>query len=495
MIRGFLSGVFWGGIASAVVAAVLSQWTDLPPEAARAPDATELEVPGGSEFDQAKPDATPVVPSTDADPDAPGPTGLAEPDAGSGNAAPSPDTTPANAPQTAEDAPSLTSPDAGDSDVVARAPTADPQQPPTPEIGDAPLAPGIAATPRLNTESAALPETPEAEPETAEEEPIEEAALAPETVEPETPEVEEPEPEPQPAPEAEQPEAEEPEVAPETSEGGDAPNVGEAPAIRMPVPEITDRAPNVTTNRLPRIGVTNEEPEAEAAAVTPEAEGAMAQNAIPFDNLDGKPLMAVVLYDDGSGNVSPDVAESLPFPVSFAIDAAQPDSGARAARYRENGYEVVMTLGLPEGAEARDIEVAFQSAFVAMPDAVAVLDQQDDGFGARRLTARHVVEILAESGHGLVTFDRGLNAAQQIAQREGVPGGSVFRVIDEDGASAEVMRRYLDRSAFRAQQDGQVIVVGTLTPETVEGLMAWAMEDLSANMLIAPVSAVLRVSE
>lgn len=494
MIRGFLSGVFWGGLASAVVAAVLSQWTDLPPEAASAPEATELEVPGGSEFDQAKPDATPVVPDTDVDPEAPGPTGLAEPAAGSGSAAPSPDTTPANAPQTAEDAPSLDAPETG-GDVIARAPTADPQQPPTPEIGNAPLAPGIAATPRLNTESAALPVVPEAEAEPeVEAEPVEEAAVTPEAAEPETVEPAQPEAEPE-VESAPEPEAEGPEATPEASEPNDAPEVGDAPTIRTPVPEITDRAPNVTTNRLPRIGVTNEEPEAEAAAMTPEAEGAMAQNAVPFDNLDGKPLMAIVLYDDGSGNVSPDVAESLPFPVSFAIDAAQPDSGARAARYRENGYEVLMTLGLPEGAEARDIEVAFQSAFVAMPDAVAVLDQQDDGFGARRLTARHVVEILTESGHGLVTFDRGLNAAQQIAQREGVPGGSVFRVIDKDGASAEVMRRYLDRSAFRAQQDGHVIVAGTLTPETVEGLMAWAMEDLSANMLIAPVSAVLRASE
>jgi len=54
-----------------------------------------------------------------------------------------------------------------------------------------------------------------------------------------------------------------------------------------------------------------------------------------------------------------------------------------------------------------------------------------------------------------------------------------------------VITRYLDRAAFAAGQEGQVIVVGHTYSDTVTALFSWALGSRSENVALAPVSAVL----
>ncbi|MEM7719070.1 MAG: hypothetical protein AAF222_07685, partial [Pseudomonadota bacterium] len=69
MTRGFLSGLFWGGIVSLIALFVSNQALDRQTLSFPKPEATAVDVPGGSEFNQARPETDPVVPTVDTRPE------------------------------------------------------------------------------------------------------------------------------------------------------------------------------------------------------------------------------------------------------------------------------------------------------------------------------------------------------------------------------------------------------------------------------------------
>ena len=103
-----------------------------------------------------------------------------------------------------------------------------------------------------------------------------------------------------------------------------------------------------------------------------------------------------------------------------------------------------------------------------------------------------VVTLLADQGRGLVTFDRGLNAADQVARREGLPTVTIYRSLDDEGEEAPLIRRYLDRAAFKAAQEGQVVVIGSTRADTITALMEWTVEGRAASVVLAPISALMQ---
>lgn len=263
-------------------------------------------------------------------------------------------------------------------------------------------------------------------------------------------------------------------------------------ATLAPAARLGDVADGVVTGRLPRIGDPATDPAAdgEQAAKTPLVEFARA-----FENPDQKPIYSIVLIDNGAADLDRKALADLPFPVSFAIDPMWDNAAALAAIYRDAGQEVLMmATGIPEGATASDLEVSLAALSAKLPEAVAVLEQVDVVFQDNRPLATQIVPILAAQGRGLVTWDQGLNAADQVARREGLPSAMAFRSLDSEGEGTETIRRYLDRAAFRAAQEGRVVVVGTTRPETIEALIAWGLEGRSATVALAPISAALTVN-
>jgi polysaccharide deacetylase 2 family uncharacterized protein YibQ len=213
--------------------------------------------------------------------------------------------------------------------------------------------------------------------------------------------------------------------------------------------------------------------------------------ARPFDNPEAKPLFAVLLVDDGRPDLDRAALAALPFPVTFVVDPLAPDAAQAAAIYRAGLQEVVIGLSaLPEGGTAADAEQTLQSVAATLPETVAMIDLPG-GFQDNRDLAAAVVPILQDQGRGLVTFDRGLNAADQIARRAALPTATVFRTLDAEGESLPTMRRYLDRAAFKAAQEGRVVVLGSTRPETVAALLEWTVEGRAASVALAPVTAVL----
>lgn len=300
---------------------------------------------------------------------------------------------------------------------------------------------------------------------------------------------------------------------------GGIPDVASNGPVVPPPPLIEDRAlpmpgfggsqSGARARRLPQIGggATAADPSLGTAPAdgtegerTVEATGAsvvaapipLVRNAEPFDNPEGRPTFAVILRDIGPAGIGQQRLAALDLPVTIAIDPASPDAEAAAKAYRAAGKEVViLAVGLPADATARDVEVNLAAMFNAIPQAVALLDPVNGGFQNDRMRAQQVVRILAGEGYGLVTHDRGLNAAAQLANRDGVPDGRIFRVLDSDQEDEALIRRYLDRAAFRAAQQGQAMVLGDSRATTVAALLGWAMEGRGATVAFAPVSAVL----
>ena len=230
------------------------------------------------------------------------------------------------------------------------------------------------------------------------------------------------------------------------------------------------------------------------AAVEPDAAAealpAFRRNAAPCANPDGKPVFSVILIDDGTGD--PAKLTGLGFPVTVALDPTAAGVAAAEAAYRAAGLEVViLSSALPKGATAADLEVTFQSYFHSLPGAVAVLDLPLAGVQGNRVMAQQMVAILLDGGFGLVTLDRGLDPAAQVATRERVAQARIFRELDAGGETVATMRRYLDRAAFRAAQEGSVVVLAQAHDATLQALVEWAAEGRAGNMALCPISGVM----
>mmetsp|Transcript_22880 Transcript_22880/g.38288 ORF Transcript_22880/g.38288 Transcript_22880/m.38288 type:complete len:482 (+) Transcript_22880:111-1556(+) len=477
MARGFLSGVIWGGIVSVAGAGVVSVLSEGPmrpnvvdeaPIGAVAPGAVDTTtadavtdadlVRDGAARPVTSPTAddvqaasaagadTPLVPETGAAEDLSGPAiGL---DAG-GVAVD-------------DEAPVLPSPQAvlpsaPDTDGVLSIST-DPAQPPAPEV------------PQTETAFAEEAQTPQEA----------DVALPASDVPPAVTDVAAPEPEVPAVPEA--PEDDVAVLLPSTVDP--APSVDDGPTIGRRAISLVDRTPDVPTG---------ETPETPAADLPP-----IEAFAAPFENPEDKPLMSIVLLDSGvdltGGPVGLAALRSFPYPLSFAVDASLSDAAARMADYRAQGFEVMVLIDLPQGATASDAEVSLSAALDAVPEAVGVIEGVGTGIQESRDASDQITEALKASGHGLVLQSKGLNTAQKLALREGVPTGLIFRDFDSADQTPSVIRRFLDQAAFRAGQEGGVIMVGRVRPDTISALLLWGLADRAERVALAPISAVLKTS-
>lgn len=451
VFRGFVTGV----VISGVGVGALSLLTALPD--GPAPKAIPVEVPAGSDFEGKREDKEPVLPGGETAP-APGTSPRIETPPAEGGAPVDEDATqPAGRPETDTPDNTLTPPDDG-APVTADAetdsapnPATDVQQPSTPEGDDA----------RISTDPAqpAAPDTPE-DKAFPEEEPKDDTTVD----------------------------------ASPAAEDGEPP----APPKRAePLPSVTDDT--VADNR-PRIGTPvgtlTDKDDTEEPAAAPEPESApeppIVANAAPFDNPEGKPLMSIVLLDDGTSDIGLDALAAFPYPLSFAVNVLAKDAAERMARYRAAGFEVMATIDMPAGATATDTETLLRGALDQMPQTVAVMEGDDTGLQTSKPVSDQVAAILAQSGHGLVLFPKGLNTAQKLAAKEGVPSATVFRDFDAKNQKAAIIRRFLDQAAFKArQEESGVIMLGRLRADTISALLLWGLQDRATSVALAPISALL----
>ncbi|MGB7271167.1 MAG: divergent polysaccharide deacetylase family protein, partial [Albidovulum sp.] len=216
--------------------------------------------------------------------------------------------------------------------------------------------------------------------------------------------------------------------------------------------------------------------------------------AADFTNAEGKPLMAVMLFDIGveAGGLGVDALAALPFAVTIAIDPERPDAGRAAAAYRAAGSEVaIFARNLPVGASASDLEVAFQIYQRALPEAVAYTGAVTAEFQRNARMAQHLTQLLGMNGLGLVGYDQGLNPGRRAAERANIPHASIDRLFDQADGGFGSLARELDRATFTAAQKGSYLIALPASPEAVAALVDWAGGPAASSIALAPVSAVM----
>jgi len=220
--------------------------------------------------------------------------------------------------------------------------------------------------------------------------------------------------------------------------------------------------------------------------------GALARNAVPFRAEGTKPLVSVILIDVGEAGLDRQALLSIAFPVTIALDPTRPDAAEAAAAYRASGHELVtLAAGLPENATPHDAKEILGRDLAALDSTVALMDLTEGGFETRGPLTAEAVALVETTGHGLITFDRGLRMAERLAAQSGVRQARVDLVLDAERPDAAQIRRSLDRALFEARQSGHAILLGHSYPETVSALYAWSME--TEGITLAPVSALLRL--
>ncbi|WP_397542173.1 divergent polysaccharide deacteylase family protein [Roseovarius salis] len=491
MLRGVTGGFLAGAILSAIVLGTASVLTDIPGQPP--PEAAGVDVPAGSEFNQSREDREADMPRGDDAPEARDAPQVPPPEPDDLGSLDRADTGPAAQPETGEAESTLNAPQEQADSAGVNVESDEPVLPSPQSL--APEAPEGDTGVSISTEPA-QPMQPDVEEDSgmfrsgapaAEEEPP-----AAETTAPAAPGTSTDQPEP--AREGDPAAAGTEEAAPDRQDDPDGaeadPPQNAAPAAEQERPSgtIGDMADAVTTGRLPTVADADG---ADEADVPP-----LERFAAPFRNPEDKPLMSIVLIDNGSSPISLEALADFPYPISYAIDAGWSGAAGAAREYRAAGLEVLAMADLPAGASAADAEVAMQGYLDAVPEAVAVMEGTDTGLQDSRQATEQLIPILKESGHGLVLFSDGLDTAQKLISRQGVPTVTVFRDFDADGQDATVIRRFLDQAAFKARQEEPgVVMVGRLRAETVSALLLWGLQDRASSVALAPVSAVLRASQ
>ncbi|WP_147125103.1 polysaccharide deacteylase family 2 protein [Shimia ponticola] len=483
MGRGLIFGAFWGFVVGGAVLSVASLLGETP--GATPPRADVIEVPAGSAFDTAKEDEPAQV--------------AAEPEE-----APDTGTAPMVDAPAAPPAPTLGSDVTASADVPVTGDVQELAPPPaTPQDSGVTVQLEAPATPEVSTEEAtSLPTAepqaaPEVSPETTPSSDVSQEQASQTPVPSDTPSgdkdqaqesdatdtsVQEDDAEPVVTAEPE------PEATTEDTAETDADPLDDAPRPQASAGGFGDRATNVTTNRLPSIGDT--------AETNPVAR-AIDTNAVTdrWGGLDDRPLVSIILIDENADAAALPALQGFEGPLTFALPAGRADALQAMQAYRAAGHEVALIADLPAGAAPADVETAFQTYLQSVPAAATVLDGSLNGFGGDRRVVAQVADILAETGHGLVTFEQGLNSTAQTARRAGVPTGTVFRDLDSSGQDARVITRFLDQAAFRAGQEGQVILLARLRADTISALLIWSQQDRAQRVNLAPASAVLLETE
>ena len=562
MGSGFLSGIFWGAIIGVALLFVSSQTLERQLLSFPKPQASAVEVPAGTEFDQAKPEADAVLPVTETRPEADKVAEVPVPD-DAPDAPPAFDTSALQVPTPAIEVPEILesvtvdqtdTPDAPSGESAAQvgtvselttpeapaiAPDTETETPivsASPTEDSAPDASVNDAAPQVETEIAALPE---AQSDTGSSEGTDTApAVMSEDAAPEAPKAPEISSEPSlPTPDVTVVESEAP-VRPAPIVVQEDAVEEEVASLLQPVEEL-DSSPDVETARLPQVdnggtaatveieddaaeeveseeadetviaalpivrraGSEDEAATEDAAIVEPldesEADIAALENlpalvrySVEVENPEGLPLLSLVLVNKGTPLTTAQL-EELPKYLAFGVEASAADATEIAQHYRDAGREVVMIPSLPKLATPQDVEQALRVNFETIPEAVAVMDFSGGSFQSDREAVNQVVDVVAASGHGLITFPRGLNTAHQKAGRIGVPTGLIFRQLDADGEDSGQIQRTLDRAAFRARQDEAVILVGSTNSATLIALLEWFMGNRAESVSLAPISAAL----
>lgn len=256
-------------------------------------------------------------------------------------------------------------------------------------------------------------------------------------------------------------------------------NLAREEDMELALDEATETGPADEVNEQSQIAPVG--PAIDAFAVPP----------VPTDN---QALMAVVLVDNGNMRLDPDILGSLPFTVTIAVPAKNDVHNALMRYYRDEGFEVALLIDLPEGSNATEVTEILDKAISTVSEATTILERTPGTLQNSREITTALADRLALSGHGLVLYDTGVNPALERAKSVAVPVKTIYRNLDQDNGNERAMRRFLDGAAFRAQQEGSVIITASPSPSVISALTFWSLQERSSSVIKTSLSQALLAS-
>jgi polysaccharide deacetylase 2 family uncharacterized protein YibQ len=235
------------------------------------------------------------------------------------------------------------------------------------------------------------------------------------------------------------------------------------------------------------------------------ADQAWRRNAVPFRDLNSRPLVAIVIDDVGLDRPRSKRAWELPGPLTMSFLPYAKDLREQARAARGRGHELM--LHLPMEPNGRN-DPGPGALLVSMNDAeirqrtVAALDSFE-GFagvnnhmGSRFTAFRPGMETALRQmkPRGLMFLDSRTTAqsvGDQTAQELGVPA-IVRHVFLDDEESVDAVRRKLAEAEAVARRQGFVVAIGHPHEATLQALAEWLPTVQGKGLALAPATAVLR---
>jgi hypothetical protein len=229
------------------------------------------------------------------------------------------------------------------------------------------------------------------------------------------------------------------------------------------------------------------------------------RNALPFADLNSKPLVAIVIDDVGLDRPRSKRAWELPGPLTMSFLPYAKDLGDQARAARAHNKELMLHLPMePNGRQ----DPGPGALLVSLPDAelrqrTQVALDSFDGYagvnnhmGSRFTAFRPGMDTVLRQfrARGLMFLDSrttSQSVGDQLAQEMGVPS-IVRHVFLDDDESLDAVRRKLAETEALARRQGFVIAIGHPHEATLQALSEWLPSVQGKGLALAPATAALR---
>ncbi|MFO1080766.1 MAG: divergent polysaccharide deacetylase family protein [Reyranellaceae bacterium] len=269
------------------------------------------------------------------------------------------------------------------------------------------------------------------------------------------------------------------------------------------LPKYTEVEPGQTRPSVDEEKPRVARPQQQAAAAS--SSEAWRRNALPFADLNSRPLVAIVIDDVGLDRPRSKRAWELPGPLTLSFLPYARDLAEQARAARGRGHELMLHLPMePNGRNdpgPNALLVALSDADLRQRTQVA-LDSfvgfagVNNHMGSRFTAFRPGMEIVLRQlrGRGLMFLDSRTtpqSVGEQVALELSVPV-VVRHVFLDDDESLDAVRRRLAESEAIARRQGFVVAIGHPHEATLQALAEWLPTVQKKGLALAPATAVLR---
>lgn len=235
-------------------------------------------------------------------------------------------------------------------------------------------------------------------------------------------------------------------------------------------------------------------------------EPAWRRNAVPAREIDGKPMIAVVIDDMGVDHRRSIQALALPGPMTMAFLPYARDLGHMTRAARAVGHELMLHMPMeplsakenpgPNAIVTGLDPVELRRRADAMMDSFTGYVGANNHMGSKFTQDAAGMRIVLEDldARGLLFLDSrtiGNTAGPSVARSLGMPFAERDVFLDNDASTGNVRAKLTEVEAV-ARRQGHAIAIGHPHDGTVEALAQWLPDIEKRGFVLVPVSAIVK---